>query len=146
MRRHPLSACGSTLVREQRQQRRTARRTSSSTWPSRYTARMQADRLALGTMLTCRKGTANRTQQQLELEIENLGAHLNAYTSVCRVTPLSSENITSDNSPAREHRILRQGPQRGRAPMCRHPRRYPPELQARGIRYRARTRRHPARV
>lgn len=27
------------------------------------------------------KGTANRTQQQLELEIENLGAHLNAYTS-----------------------------------------------------------------
>lgn len=28
------------------------------------------------------KGTANRTQQQLELEIENMGAHLNAYTSV----------------------------------------------------------------
>ncbi|TPX09324.1 uncharacterized protein E0L32_009516 [Thyridium curvatum] len=27
------------------------------------------------------KGTANRTQQQLELEIENMGAHLNAYTS-----------------------------------------------------------------
>ena len=27
------------------------------------------------------KGTKNRTQQQLELEIENMGAHLNAYTS-----------------------------------------------------------------
>ncbi|KAJ4164430.1 hypothetical protein LMH87_006106 [Akanthomyces muscarius] len=27
------------------------------------------------------KGTARRSQQQLELEIENLGAHLNAYTS-----------------------------------------------------------------
>ncbi|KAK4097947.1 hypothetical protein N658DRAFT_499935 [Parathielavia hyrcaniae] len=27
------------------------------------------------------KGTSKRTQQQLELEIENMGAHLNAYTS-----------------------------------------------------------------
>lgn len=27
------------------------------------------------------KGTAKRTQQQLELEIENMGGHLNAYTS-----------------------------------------------------------------
>ena len=27
------------------------------------------------------KGTKNRTQQQLELEIENMGGHLNAYTS-----------------------------------------------------------------
>lgn len=27
------------------------------------------------------KGTKNRTQRQLEVEIENLGAHLNAYTS-----------------------------------------------------------------
>lgn len=30
------------------------------------------------------QGTKNRTQQQLELEIENMGAHLNAYTSVRR--------------------------------------------------------------
>jgi processing peptidase subunit beta len=29
------------------------------------------------------KGTSKRTQQQLELEVENLGGHLNAYTSVC---------------------------------------------------------------
>lgn len=28
------------------------------------------------------QGTKNRTQQQLELEIENMGGHLNAYTSV----------------------------------------------------------------
>lgn len=27
------------------------------------------------------KGTANRTQQQIELEVENMGAQLNAYTS-----------------------------------------------------------------
>ncbi|OQV20413.1 Mitochondrial-processing peptidase subunit beta [Hypsibius exemplaris] len=27
------------------------------------------------------KGTANRSQEQLELEVENMGAHLNAYTS-----------------------------------------------------------------
>jgi processing peptidase subunit beta len=27
------------------------------------------------------KGTKNRNQGQLELEIENMGAHLNAYTS-----------------------------------------------------------------
>jgi processing peptidase subunit beta len=27
------------------------------------------------------KGTANRTQRDLELEVENIGAHLNAYTS-----------------------------------------------------------------
>lgn len=27
------------------------------------------------------KGTANRTQRDLELEVENMGAHLNAYTS-----------------------------------------------------------------
>ena len=27
------------------------------------------------------KGTKNRTQQQLEVEIENMGGHLNAYTS-----------------------------------------------------------------
>lgn len=32
------------------------------------------------------QGTKNRTQQQLELEIENMGAHLNAYTSVRRPT------------------------------------------------------------
>lgn len=32
--------------------------------------------------LTRLKGTSRRTQQQLELEIENMGAHLNAYTSV----------------------------------------------------------------
>lgn len=28
------------------------------------------------------QGTGRRTQQQLELEIENMGGHLNAYTSV----------------------------------------------------------------
>ena len=27
------------------------------------------------------QGTSKRTQAQLELEIENMGAHLNAYTS-----------------------------------------------------------------
>lgn len=27
------------------------------------------------------QGTKNRSQMQLELEVENMGAHLNAYTS-----------------------------------------------------------------
>ena len=31
--------------------------------------------------LQCSQGTAKRTQTGLELEIENMGAHLNAYTS-----------------------------------------------------------------
>ena len=31
------------------------------------------------------KGTSNRNQRQLELEIENMGGHLNAYTSVCQL-------------------------------------------------------------
>lgn len=35
------------------------------------------------TWLTIAQGTQKRTQQQLELEIENMGGHLNAYTSVC---------------------------------------------------------------
>jgi predicted Zn-dependent peptidase len=34
-------------------------------------------------MLIGDQGTEKRTQQQLELEIENMGGHLNAYTSVC---------------------------------------------------------------
>lgn len=33
-------------------------------------------------MLTSEKGTNKRSQHQLELEIENMGGHLNAYTSV----------------------------------------------------------------
>jgi hypothetical protein len=30
----------------------------------------------------CLQGTNNRSRHQLELEIENMGGHLNAYTSV----------------------------------------------------------------
>ena len=33
-------------------------------------------------MLMVMQGTKNRSQHQLELEIENMGGHLNAYTSV----------------------------------------------------------------
>jgi hypothetical protein len=29
------------------------------------------------------QGTNRRSQHELELEIENMGGHLNAYTSVC---------------------------------------------------------------
>jgi hypothetical protein len=35
------------------------------------------------TVLTFEKGTNRRSQHDLELEIENMGGHLNAYTSVC---------------------------------------------------------------
>ena len=44
-------------------------------------------------MLTSEKGTNKRSQHQLELEIENMGGHLNAYTSVwpcaCHHQPLT---------------------------------------------------------
>ena len=32
-------------------------------------------------LISFSQGTANRTQHELELEVENMGAHLNAYTS-----------------------------------------------------------------
>ncbi len=38
-------------------------------------------------MFSALQGTSSRTQQQLELEIENMGAHLNAYTSVGILSP-----------------------------------------------------------
>lgn len=44
----------------------------------------------ISSILSRFKGTNNRTQQQLELEIENMGGHLNAYTSVrfgCKFSP-----------------------------------------------------------
>jgi predicted Zn-dependent peptidase len=38
---------------------------------------------------SCFQGTAKRSQHQLELEIENMGGHLNAYTSVrLKIYPL----------------------------------------------------------
>jgi hypothetical protein len=79
-------------VREQRQQRQMAPRTFSSTWPSRYIYVYKTNLVELdgevprelNVDILLQKGTANRTQQKLELEIENMGAHLNAYTSVRR--------------------------------------------------------------
>lgn len=41
---------------------------------------------------SCFQGTAKRSQHQLELEIENMGGHLNAYTSVRLIFPSSSRN------------------------------------------------------
>ncbi|KAL9640332.1 MAG: hypothetical protein Q9164_000335 [Protoblastenia rupestris] len=66
------------------------------------------------------KGTKNRTQQQLELEIENMGGHLNAYTSrentVYYAKSFNSDvptcvNILSDilqNSKLENHAIERE--------------------------------------
>ncbi|KAK1908248.1 hypothetical protein P3342_013568 [Pyrenophora teres f. teres] len=53
------------------------------------------------------KGTQKRTQQQLELEIENMGGHLNAYTSVCKELMLIWDGMLT--TTARKHRLLRQG-------------------------------------
>ena len=41
------------------------------------------------------KGTKKRTQHQLELEVENMGAHLNAYTSR-EQTVYYAKSFTSD--------------------------------------------------
>ena len=45
-----------------------------------------------------RKGTGNRTQHQLELEIENMGGHLNAYTSVRMPTKQASMRLTKSSA------------------------------------------------
>lgn len=50
------------------------------------TPRIQSEPWCLHTdiqwILMVKQGTNRRTQHQLELEIENMGGHLNAYTSV----------------------------------------------------------------
>jgi len=50
------------------------------------------------------KGTSKRTQHQLELEIENMGAHLNAYTSV-RHAPRIWRTRWSASNPGNSARI-----------------------------------------
>lgn len=68
---------------EQRQTEQTALLTFSSTWPSRVSRYGSACLLLFTTDSLSRHslGTQKRTQRALELEVENLGAHLNAYTS-----------------------------------------------------------------
>jgi hypothetical protein len=46
------------------------------------------------------QGTTSRSQHQLELEIENMGGHLNAYTSV-RWNSSDGRNETDDICSAR---------------------------------------------
>jgi processing peptidase subunit beta len=69
------SACGSTQAVGTRMTRITALHTSWSTWPSRLA---QCSSISFDSLL---QGTGKRSQTQLELEVENMGAHLNAYTS-----------------------------------------------------------------
>lgn len=79
------SACGLMPAPAPRRTRPTAPPTSSSTSPSRYGPTSPADaplRLPRSPCLLPGQGTSKRSQHQLELEIENMGAHLNAYTSV----------------------------------------------------------------
>jgi processing peptidase subunit beta len=72
-----------TLALEQRPTEQMALLTFSSIWLSRVSR--CADVCLLQTEADCLfgalKGTQKRTQRALELEVENLGAHLNAYTS-----------------------------------------------------------------
>lgn len=60
------------------------------------------------------QGTNKRSQHQLELEIENMGGHLNAYTSV-RIMPFNFIAVMcSDNSNfviARKYCLLCEVPQ-----------------------------------
>ena len=83
--RLPPSASGSTLAAASRPTLTTAALTSSSTWPSRCARAPRYGLLLLlpSLLLTpaSPQGTAKRTQAQLEKEIENIGGHLNAYTS-----------------------------------------------------------------
>ncbi len=70
---------GSTLVAEQKQTRPMERLTSWNIWLSRYNRSHDVARRNMAQKI---QGTNRRSQHQLELEIENMGGHLNAYTSV----------------------------------------------------------------
>lgn len=77
------------------------------------------------------QGTANRTQQQLELEIENMGGHLNAYTSVRAPFLVPGKNLLIRS--ARKHCILRQVFQLRRSSYGKYFVRHSSKLQARAI-------------
>ena len=91
------------LVAVTRQMRIMALPTSSSTWLSRH------DPALLHTRSLCHhfffycsfsfllQGTPNRTRVQLETEIENMGGHLNAYTS--REHTVYYAKVFKDNVP-----------------------------------------------
>ena len=70
---------GLMLGQERKQTRLMAQHTFWSILPLRYAA---ITSIRVGVITDRIQGTQSRTQQQLELEIENMGGHLNAYTSV----------------------------------------------------------------
>lgn len=77
-------ACGSMLAVAMRTKGTTARHTSWSTWRSRWGGEdgVGLSHVCVSDRLFVRlQGTRKRSQLDLELEIENMGAHLNAYTS-----------------------------------------------------------------
>lgn len=51
------------------------------------------------------KGTPRRTQSQLELEVENMGAHLNAYTSR-ELTAYYAKSLTRDIPQGRSPAVM----------------------------------------
>ena len=66
------------------------------------------------------QGTGRRNQHQLELEIENMGGHLNAYTSVRTGLSPNNDNLLTEIS-ARKYSLLRQIVQQRRTQNRRHP-------------------------
>lgn len=83
-------------------------------------------------MLIDVQGTNRRNQHQLELEIENMGGHLNAYTSVCINLSLDPSISTMLNlSTAGKYRLLRQVLQFRRSRDRRHSLGHSAELETR---------------
>ena len=126
--KHQRSASGSMLGAEQRQIGPMALPISWNIWPSRSGSCLENGMVRLTTVL---QGTTSRTQQQLELEIENMGGHLNAYTSVYLRTPNFTE--AGLTVTARKHCVLCKILQLRCSSYRQHPLRYPPKLQARAI-------------
>ena len=56
-------------------------------------------------LFDCKQGTKNRSQMELELEIENMGAHLNAYTSR-EQTVYYAKSFSNDLPKGRFHIIM----------------------------------------
>src|SRR5271155_3299810 len=102
------------LAPEPKQIKQTERPTSLSISPSRSEDYANKDDIPINTT----QGTNKRTQHQLELEIENMGGHLNAYTSVCPcATDIMNHPLTF---AAREHCLLCQIRQLRRSENGRH--------------------------
>lgn len=131
------SACGSTPAPAQRLTRQMAPRTFSSISPSRYAP--------VPPPVPLRRNHPADSPRRAPR-----GGHSSSWSSRSRTwaptstptprfvrppapVPGPARDPLLTPQPARKHRLLRQGPERGRPPVRRHPARHSAKLQARGV-------------